>query len=108
MNERKVISDTCAYKAILSATDAETQEYFSRLVGTYDKEVKQRGTQSSAFLNFPQGKSTNTYEMEKRIIKPEEFAYLDDVVCLFPNGYRRVEKIKYWEENAFLGEKRYG
>jgi len=96
MNERKVISDTCAYKAILSATDAETQEYFSRLVGTYDKEVKQRGTQSSAFLNFPQGKSTNTYEMEKRIIKPEEFATLKDIVLLTPFGNLRVIKQPYY------------
>ena len=29
-NERKVISDTCGYKAILGATDADTQEYFSK------------------------------------------------------------------------------
>ena len=32
-NERKVILDTCAYKAILGVTDADTQEYFSRLCG---------------------------------------------------------------------------
>ena len=34
-NERKVICDNCGYKAILNATDGDTQEYFSRLVGIY-------------------------------------------------------------------------
>ena len=97
-NERKVIADTCAYKAILSATDAETQEYFSRLVGTYDKQVTQHGTQSSPFVGFPKGQSTNTYEMEKRIIKPEEFATLRDIVLLTPFGNLRVEKTPYYLE----------
>jgi len=96
-NERKVIADTCAYKAILSATDAETQEYFSRLVGTYDKQVTARGTNSSA-LGFPTGQSTNTYEQEKRIIKPEEFATLKDIVLLTPYGNFRVEKTPYYLE----------
>jgi len=95
-NERKVISDTCAYKAILSATDADTQEYFSRLVGTYDKEVTQHGTQSSPFIGFPKGQSTNTYEQEKRIIKPEEFAMLKDIVLLTPFGNLRVDKMPYY------------
>ena len=95
-NERKVISDTCAYKAILSATDADTQEYFSRLVGTYDKEVTQHGTQSSPFIGFPKGQSTNTYEQEKRIIKPEEFAMLKDIVLLSPHGNCRVDKSPYY------------
>jgi len=98
-NERKVIADTCAYKAILSATDAETQEYFSRLVGTYDDKVTSRGTNSSA-LGFPSGTSTNTYEQEKRIIKPEEFAVLKDIVLLTSYGNFRVEKAPYYLESA--------
>ena len=106
MNERKVIADTCSYKAILSATDAETQEYFSRLVGTYDKEVTQRGTQSSPFIEFPKGKSTNTYEQEKRIIKPEEFATLRDIVLLTPFGNLRVKKQPYYLNDRKKDEKK--
>jgi len=83
-NERKVISDTCAYKAILGATDADTQEYFSRLVGTYDKEVTTHGRNSAPFTGFPKGKSTSTYEQEKRIIKPHEFGMLNDIILLTP------------------------
>jgi len=97
-NERKVIADTCSYKAILGATDAETQEYFSRIVGTYDKQITQHGTQNSPFVGFPKGQSTNTYEMEKRIIKPEEFATLKDIVLLTPYGNLRVEKKPYYLE----------
>ena len=95
-NERKVIADTCAYKAILSATDAETQDYFSRLVGTYDDKVTAHGTNTSAFIGFPTGKTTNTYEQEKRIIKPEEFATLEDIVLLTPHGVCLVEKTPYY------------
>ena len=82
-NERKVIADTCAYKAILGANDADTQEYFSRLVGTYDKQTTSHGTSSDIF-GLPKGKTTNIYEQEKRIIKPHEFGMLEDIVLLTP------------------------
>jgi len=98
IHERKVIADTCSYKAILSATDAETQEYFSRLVGTYDKEITSHGTNSSPYIGAPKGQSTNTYEQEKRIIKPEEFAVLNDIVLLTPFGTLRTEKKPYYEK----------
>jgi type IV secretion system protein VirD4 len=94
-NERRVIADTCGYKAILGATDADTQDYFSRLVGTYDKKVTNLGTQSNIF-GLPKGKSTNTSETEKRIIKPEEFGMLDDIVLLTPHGTIRVNKTPYY------------
>lgn len=83
-NERKVISDTCAYKAILGATDADTQEYFSRLVGTYDKSVTSHGANKEAYTGFSKGTSTNTQEVEKRVIPPHEFGMLKDIVLLTP------------------------
>jgi len=98
-NERKVISDTCAYKAILGATDADTQEYFSRLVGTYDKPMTSYGTQREAYTGFKTGENTFTSEQERRIIKPEEFATLKDIVLLTPFGYSRVEKMPYYLNN---------
>jgi len=97
-NERKVISDTCAYKAILSATDAETQEYFSKLVGTYDKTETSYGTRHKPYTGFPDGTSTDTRKNEKRIIKPEEFATLQDAVLLTPFGFCRVDKAPYYRE----------
>jgi len=60
--QRQVIADNCQYKAILNATDADTQDYFSRQVGTYDK------AKYSTNANFEQytgmGKGTGTSEMD--------------------------------------------
>ena len=96
-DERKVISDTCSYKAILGATDADTQEYFSRLVGTYDKQTISRG-KNADFFGLRRGTSINTHEVERRRIKPEEFGQLFDIVLLTPNGMCRVEKMPYYLE----------
>ena len=98
-NERKVISDTCSYKAILGATDADTQEYFSKLVGTYDKNVSGAGNQYKPYTGLPAGSSDSTQEQERRIIKPEEFGKLQDIVLLTPTGFCRVEKLPYYREN---------
>jgi len=95
-SERKVIADTCAYKAILGATDPETQEYFSKLVGTYDKAKKGYGVTFDPFVGLlGRSKSENTSTEEKRIIKPEEFATLGDIVLLHPfkPGFLRVGKV---------------
>ena len=95
-NERKVIADMCAYKAVLSATDPETQEYFSKLIGTYDKEKKNHGVTSDSFIGIGRSRSVNTFTEEKRIIKPEGFATLRDIVFLHPfgAGFLRVEKVR--------------
>ena len=93
-DERRIISDTCAYKAILSATDPDTQDYFSKLVGTYEK---RKQTTTSAFIN-PMGNSKSITTEEKPIIKPADFATLRDVVLLHPfeKGFTRVEKVPWW------------
>ena len=100
-DERKVIADTCAYKAVLSATDPETQEYFSRLVGTYEKEKKSHGVTSDPIIGLGRSKSVNTFTEEKRIIKPEQFSTLGDIVLLHPfgAGFLRVDKVPYWVMN---------
>jgi len=99
ISQRKVIADTCAYKAILSATDPETQEYFSKLVGTYEKTKKSHGVSFDPLIGLlGRGKSENTTTEEKRIIKPEEFATLKDIVLLHPfgAGFLRVGKVPYY------------
>jgi len=94
-DERRIISDTCAYKAVLSATDPDTQEYFSKLVGTYEKE---KPTNTKSLFN-PLGNSRSVTTEEKPIIKPADFATLQDVVLLHPfeQGVSRVQKVPYWE-----------
>ncbi|MCL2513993.1 MAG: type IV secretory system conjugative DNA transfer family protein [Oscillospiraceae bacterium] len=95
-DNRKVIADNCTYQAILSAADADTQELFSRLVGTYDRLKKSYGKNLEIF-----GLSSNRHEgvaFEKSpIIKPEQFRQLkNDVIVLTPYGFCRVEKAPYY------------
>ena len=100
-NARRVIADNCAYKAILSATDAESQEYFSKLVGTHEK-TKISYSQNFDFINFPKGTSKSTYTEEKRRIKPEDLATLGDIALFTPFGFFRVEKVPYYEKRGYL------
>ena len=66
---RKVIADTCAFKAILGATDADTQEYFSKLVGTYEKIRTSQSQNFDPYIGAPTGHGTSSsQDYEKRII----------------------------------------
>lgn len=94
------ICDNCTYKAILKASEPTTQKWCSDLVGTYDKTKKSSSVNADNF-GMGKGSGISTTTEEKRIIKPEEFAYLQDVVCIFPTGYSRITKIKCWEDKAF-------
>ena len=97
---RQVIADNCQYKAILSATDADTQEYFSRLVGTYEKGKKSTSANSDPFGMKPTAGTSRTTE-EKRMIKPEDFATLKKIVLLTPFGFLQVDKTPYYEDTNF-------
>ena len=97
----EVIADNCSYKAILKASEPTTQEWCSKLVGTYDK-YKNTSSYNADVIGIGKGQGTSKTTEEKRIIKPEEFAYLKDIVCVFPNGYRRIEKAFYFKDKAFL------
>jgi type IV secretion system protein VirD4 len=98
---RKVIADTCAFKAVLGATDVDTQKYFSALVGTYEK-IRRTTTQSSdPYVGAPTGVSTAFSEdNDKSVIKPEEFAYLREIILLYPlqHNFCRVRKLPYYWE----------
>jgi type IV secretion system protein VirD4 len=92
--QRKVIVDNCNYKAILGVTDADSQAYFSKLVGTYEREKITRNYEDEGWLAEKKGISKTTEE--KPIVKPEEFAYLQDIVLITPYGYMRVQKRPYY------------
>lgn len=98
---RQVIADCCNYKAILSATDGDTQEYLSRLVGTYDKGRSSTSANYAPFTGIGAGTGTSSTTEEKRIIKPEEFATLQKIVLLSPFGFMRVDKTPYYQTKEF-------
>lgn len=99
----EVIADNCSYKAILKASEPTTQEWCSKLVGTYDKK-KVSSNYNADIMGVGKGQGISSSTEEKRIIKPEEFAYLQDVVCVFPNGYKRLQKANYYEDSTFISK----
>ena len=99
----EVIADNCSYKAILKAGEPNTQEWCSKLVGTYDRK-KVSSNYNADIMGVGKGQGTSTGTEEKRIIKPEEFAYLQDVVCVFPNGYKRLQKASYYDDKTFTSK----
>lgn len=99
----EVIADNCTYKVILKASEPTTQEWCSKLVGTYDKK-KISSNYNADIMGLGKGQGTSSSTEEKRIIKPEEFAYLQDVVCVFPNGYKRLQKANYYEDSTFTSK----
>lgn len=98
---RQVIFDNCQYKAILKATDQDTQEYLSKLVGTYDKTKHSQNANFGAIVPTKKGIGTSKTTEEKRIIKSEEFGTLQDIVLLTPKGFERVNKCPYYQDRNF-------
>jgi type IV secretion system protein VirD4 len=99
---RQVIADNCPYKAVLRATDAETQEYFSRLVGTTERTKKSSSRHyQGQDTDLIQSTSFSETSEEKRLIKPEDFAILKDIVLLTPYGYSLIKKTPYYKVKAF-------
>jgi type IV secretion system protein VirD4 len=101
-NERKIIADTCGFKAVLGANDADTQEYFSRLAGTFDKTMISRSS-SGNLMAMGKGSSISTQEQEKRIIPPHEFGMLADLVLFtpFPMPLEKPQSINQQTDNEF-------
>lgn len=100
-DNRKVIADNCSYKVVLSATDVETQDYFSKLVGTHDVRKKSQSTNFDV-TGINKGGGHTVAEQEKKIIKPEEFAYLKKPVLFTPYGFFRPKKAPYYEDKLFI------
>lgn len=94
-DQRKIIADNCGYKAVLGATDAETQQYFSSLVG---KEMQEQESFTKNRENpfYHKVVSSSTSMVERAVIRPEEFAYLKDIVLMTPEGFCRVAKQPYY------------
>lgn len=101
-NERKVFADLCPYKLLLSATDPETQKYFSDLAGTEKRQQVSinNGTSTSGGLlgKTTKNKGTSFSLQEEKIYKPEQLAYLERPI-LFSMESRPFEISKaFWDQ----------
>lgn len=98
-----VITDNCNYKAILKATEPETQKWCAELVGKFDKEKLSSGYNAD-MIGIGKGTSTGRTTEYRYIIEPSEFGYLAEkgkLVLLAPSGYKVLDKIKWWEDKNF-------
>ena len=94
MNTRRAILDNCPYQAILSAQDAETQQYFSSRIGVDSfpsSSITASYTQKGNYCGY----NASITETLQPIVFPQEFAALTNVVLLhpWPGGFCRVNKI---------------
>jgi type IV secretion system protein VirD4 len=98
-DKRNIIVGNCSYKVILSAEDTETAEYFSKMVGTFDKPQKSKGKSMIPFLKIPIGENEHTTPVEKRRYKPEDFYSLPTrniLILVTPYGNFEIVKKPYY------------
>lgn len=100
----ETIADNCNVKLILRCSEPNTADWVSKMVGTYDKH-KKSSSYNANVIGIGKGMGTSSTTEEKRIIKPEAFAFLDeDLVCILPNGYRKLRKV-YWFKDKYFSKK---
>lgn len=93
--ERKVIADNCRFKLVLSATDPETQKYFSDLAG--------QQTALAKGITYGAGLVPNSSRNEQGtpLIRPEEWASLNQPILLAPNLQPVKVNLAFWDLENF-------
>jgi len=94
---RRIIIDNCDYKVILRVTDADSQKYFSELVGTRKSWLKGFGA-NIGIPGFQGGLNAQANESREPLIYPHEFATRSGIVLIAPTGVYLIEKAPYYVE----------
>lgn len=84
-NIRKIIVDNCQYKALLNITEPDSQEYFSRLIGTVPigrRSISQNYNPTTEYSTY--GKQIQ--EFREPLILPHEFATNREILLHTPYG----------------------
>lgn len=91
-DERASMMSNFAYKAVLGASDADTQEYFSKLIGMVET-AKESRTMSGLSAD------SRTISTEQRYaVEPCSLANLgNSLILLHPGGYTRLHKAFYFK-----------
>jgi len=91
---RKAMLNNFAFKCVLGATDADTQEYFAKLIG--HQIVKKS--------SITKGREISQTESESRewVIEPSDLGRLGkNLILLHPEGYVKLRKSYYWSKGLF-------
>lgn len=94
-DERKVIADNCRFKLVLSATDPETQKYFSDLAGQRTAMAKGITVGAGVIPNMSQN------EQGTPLIRPEEWANLDKPILLAAKLQPVEVSLAFWDKEKF-------
>lgn len=96
---RETIVDNCSYLAVLGAQDPDTSKYLSEMIGTY-KDVNSSISCNKDIYGQTQSFNTSLTEVERPVIRPEEFKTLDDIILLNPyeHGFCRVKKSTWFQK----------
>ena len=92
----RTICGNCHFKAVLNAADTESQEYFSKLGGTYEKTKISWSRNYMPIVNFPLSSGINIYTEEKPRIKSADFGTLKNMILYTPDGVYRINKDPYY------------
>lgn len=95
MHERKVIADNCRYKLVLSATDPETQKYFSDLAG--QKTVLSQSWQSDIIKP-----KKSVSEQGVPLIRPETWAHRKKPILFAPKIQPAEIELAFWDQDKEL------
>jgi len=87
-----VIIENCSFKAVLGATDVESQQYFSNLYGTRKAASISFNVNHDPSVGHITGYSGQVSETREPIIFPEKFQTMDNIVFFTPEGNCRIEK----------------
>lgn len=98
----RVILDNCTFKVILGASDVESQQYCSNLVGPVETPSGSISENYNMFTGQVTGYSRNICTTREPIIYPHEFGTLSDVVIVSPEGYFRVDKVPYYSHKKLF------
>lgn len=94
-DERKVIADNCRFKFVLSATDPETQKYFSDLAGQRTALAKGTTYGAGAVPNM------SRTEQGTPLIRPEEWGHLEKPILLAPKIQPIEVSLAFWDQENF-------
>lgn len=92
-NDADTIMDCISYTVIFNLSDVDTQEYYSKALGTHLVLCKSNGYNNTSL-------NGNTTEIREPIMQPEEFgrlAYNNKVVVLANGRYFYGDKVQYYE-----------
>lgn len=100
---RKIIVDNCQYKAILNITEPDSQEYFSKLIGTVPigrRSISQNYDPTTEYSTY----GRQIQEFREPLIFPHEFATNRDILLHTPYGLSRTIKLPVSETHSHVND----